>query len=284
MLGLMTVAATLLGSALTGPDPRWLTLPNGLTLRYEERGDTTGDPLILLHGYTDSRQSFERLASQLPYRVRTIAIDLRGHGDSDRPGSYDIREMANDVVRFIEAKRLRRVTLVGHSMGSLVAREAARKARSRVAGLVLIGSGVTFDNEVVRGLQAELNSLGDAIDREFVEGFQRSTLYAPVPAGFLDKVIEASSTVPPAIWRDVLVQILEYNDSRSLASIRVPTMLMWGSRDAIVSRTDQEALLSGIPGSYLVEYRDVGHAPHWERPAAVVADLLAFLEGEPDRR
>jgi non-heme chloroperoxidase len=192
--------------------------------------------------------------------------------------------MANDVVRFIEAKRLRRVTLVGHSMGSLVAREAARKARSRVAGLVLIGSGVTFDNEVVRGLQAELNSLGDAIDREFVEGFQRSTLYAPVPAGFLDKVIEASSTVPPAIWRDVLVQILEYNDSRSLASIRVPTMLMWGSRDAIVSRTDQEALLSGIPGSYLVEYRDVGHAPHWERPAAVVADLLAFLEGEPDRR
>lgn len=284
MLGLMTVAATLLGSALTGPDPRWLTLPSGLTLRYEERGDTTGDPLILLHGYTDSRQSFERLASQLPYRVRTIAIDLRGHGDSDRPGSYDIREMANDVVRFIEAKRLRRVTLVGHSMGSLVAREAARKARSRVAGLVLIGSGVTFDNEVVRGLQAELNSLGDAIDREFVEGFQRSTLYAPVPAGFLDKVIEASSTVPPAIWRDVLVQILEYNDSRSLASIRVPTMLMWGSRDAIVSRTDQEALLSGIPGSYLVEYRDVGHAPHWERPAAVVADLLAFLEGEPDRR
>lgn len=284
MLGLMTVAATLLGSAPTEPDPRWLTLPNGLTLRYEERGDTTGDPLILLHGYTDSRQSFERLASQLPYRVRTIAIDLRGHGDSDRPGSYDIREMANDVVRFIEAKRLRRVTLVGHSMGSLVAREAARKARSRVAGLVLIGSGVTFDNEVVRGLQAELNSLGDAIDREFVEGFQRSTLYAPVPAGFLDKVIEASSTVPPAIWRDVLVQILEYNDSRSLASIRVPTMLMWGSRDAIVSRTDQEALLSGIPGSYLVEYRDVGHAPHWERPAAVVADLLAFLEGEPDRR
>jgi non-heme chloroperoxidase len=284
MLGLMTVAATLLGSAPTEPDPRWLTLPSGLTLRYEERGDTTGDPLILLHGYTDSRQSFERLASQLPYRVRTIAIDLRGHGDSDRPGSYDIREMANDVVRFIEAKRLRRVTLVGHSMGSLVAREAARKARSRVAGLVLIGSGVTFDNEVVRGLQAELNSLGDAIDREFVEGFQRSTLYAPVPAGFLDKVIEASSTVPPAIWRDVLVQILEYNDSRSLASIRVPTMLMWGSRDAIVSRTDQEALLSGIPGSYLVEYRDVGHAPHWERPAAVVADLLAFLEGEPDRR
>jgi non-heme chloroperoxidase len=284
MLGLMTVAATLLGSPLTEPDPRWLTLPNGITLRYEERGDTTGDPLILLHGYTDSRQSFERLTSQLPYRVRTIAIDLRGHGDSDRPGSYDLREMANDVVRFIEAKRLRRVTLVGHSMGSLVAREAARRARSRVAGLVLIGSGVTFDNEVVRGLQAELNSLGESIDREFVEGFQRSTLFAPVPAGFLNQVIEASSAVPPAIWRDVLNRILEYNDSRSLASIRVPTMLMRGSRDAIVGRSDQEALLTGIPGSYLVEYRDVGHAPHWERPAAVVADLLAFLEGEPDRR
>src|SRR5690606_18194623 len=122
MFGLMAATATLIGSALPVPDPRWITLPNGVTIRYDERGDPNADALILLHGYTDARQSFERLTAHLPHRIRTIAIDIRGHGDSDRTDSYDIRAMADDVVRFIEARGLRRVTLVGHSMGSQVAR------------------------------------------------------------------------------------------------------------------------------------------------------------------
>jgi len=283
MFGLMAATATLIGSALPVPDPRWITLPNGVTIRYEERGDPNADALILLHGYTDSRQSFERLTAHLPHRIRTIAIDIRGHGDSDRTDSYDIRAMADDVVRFIEARGLRRVTLVGHSMGSQVAREAARRGRARISRLVLIGSGVTFDNEVVRGLHAELNSMGDSIDREFVEAFQRSTLHSSVPDDFLERVIENSSAMPPAVWREVLDRILEFNDSSSLASIRVPTLLIWGAHDAIISRADQDALLAGIPGSYLVVYRDAGHAPHWEWPAAVAAELLGFLDGEPDR-
>lgn len=283
MFALMA-AATLVGVTLSPTDPQWLTLSNGVSLRYEERGDPDADALILLHGYTDSRQSFDLLRANLPPGIRTITIDLRGHGDSDRPGSYRISEMADDVVRFIDAKGLRRATLVGHSMGSLVAREVARRGRSRVAGLVLIGSAATFDNPVVRGLRTELHRLGDAIDPTFVEAFQRSTLHAPVPASFLAGVIKASSGVPPAVWREVLDGILEFDDSRALGSIRVPTVLIWGTRDAITSRADQDALLSGMPGSYLVAYRDVGHAPHWERPAAVIADLLAFLEVEHDRR
>lgn len=283
MIGVLAVAA-LAGAILAPSHPGWITLPNGVTLRYEERGDAAADPVILLHGYTDSRQSFERLTALLPERVHTIAIDLRGHGDSDRPGNYDITAMADDVVRFLEARRLNRVTVVGHSMGSLVAREVARQASRRVAKLVLIGSAPTFDNDVVRQLQTELSALGNSIDVGFVTAFQRSTIHEPVPRAFFERVIAASSGVPPRVWHQTLEAIIDYDDRRRLGSIRVPTLLLWGVHDAIVGPEDQEALLDGIPGSYLVFYGDLGHAPHWERPDAVVADLLAFLESEPDRR
>jgi pimeloyl-ACP methyl ester carboxylesterase len=274
-----------LASGATAPaESRWLTLGNGVTLRYEERGDPSAAAVVLLHGLTDSRQSYERLTALLPPRIRTIAIDLRGHGDSDRPGEYGIADMAGDVVRFLDAKGERRVTLVGHSMGSLVAREAARRGRDRVTRLVLIGSGVSFDNPAVRAFAEELRARGNDLDAAFVEGFQRSTLHAPVPQRFFDGVMAASCSVPPVVWRRAVDGILAYDDARALEAIRVPTLLIWGAHDGITSRADQDRLLSGIAGSYLVVYPDVGHAPHWERPAVVVADLLAFLDGESERR
>ncbi len=283
MLGLLAIAA-LVGGGPTPGSPDWITLSNGVTLRYEERGDPAADPLILLHGYTDSRQSFELLSAHLPWRIRTIAIDLRGHGSSDRRGGYAISDLADDVVRFLAARKLDRVTLVGHSMGSLVAREVVRKARQRVASLVLIGSAPTFDNEVVRSLEAEVAEAGDRLDAGFAEAFQRSTVYAEVPARFFDRAVATSAGMPPRLWQQVLKGILDFDDRASLGSIRVPTLLMWGEHDAIVSRADQEVLLSGIAGSYLITYRDLGHAPHWENPAAVATDLLAFLASDPDRR
>jgi non-heme chloroperoxidase len=58
-----------------------------------------------------------------------------------------------------------------------------------------------------------------------------------------------------------------------------PTLLLWGERDAVFSRGDQDALLTGIAGSRLVTYPETGHAPHWERPEPFARDLEAFLAG-----
>jgi pimeloyl-ACP methyl ester carboxylesterase len=76
----------------------------------------------------------------------------------------------------------------------------------------------------------------------------------------------------------------QWDDRRRLRQIRIPTLLMWGEGDQVFGRLDQDALLDGIPGSRLVAYAGVGHAPHWEVPGAFASDLLGFLEEEQERR
>jgi pimeloyl-ACP methyl ester carboxylesterase len=104
-------------------NPRFadVRLSTGVRLRYLEQGDPAGRPVILLHGLTDSWFSFSRVLPGISKAHRVYALDLRGHGDSDRPAAgYAPREMAADVIAFMDALGLRRATLVGHSMGSFV--------------------------------------------------------------------------------------------------------------------------------------------------------------------
>ncbi len=280
------LALTISLASPTTSDPiAWVTLPNGITLRYLEQGDPNGRPLVMLHGYTDSWQSYERVLPLLPSRYRVIALDLRGHGGSDRPaGGYAIADMADDVVRLLAMLDLDEVTLVGHSMGSLVAREVVRRAPRRIERLVLIGSAARVLNGGTEQLFELIESFGDRIPADFIEEFQRSTFARPLPDDFMAGVLAASRSVPPRVWHGAARDMKQRDDRRRLRQIRIPTLLMWGEGDQVFGRLDQDVLLDGIPGSRLVAYAGVGHAPHWEVPGAFASDLLGFLEEEQERR
>ena len=114
-----------------------LRLETGPSLHYAECGNREGKPVVFLHGWPDSWFTFSRVLS-----LRAVAVDQRGFGDSDRPESgYTIPEMGADVIAFLDALEIKRATLVGHSFGSFVARQAAIAQPQRVAALVLIGTG-----------------------------------------------------------------------------------------------------------------------------------------------
>src|SRR5262245_28562530 len=116
-------------------------LRNGVRLHYAEYGDPDGEPVLFVHGWPDSWFSFSRVLPFLPGSLRTVALDQRGFGDSDHPESgYAIPEMGSDVISFLDALEIERATLVGHSFGSFVARQAAISQPQRVAALVLIGT------------------------------------------------------------------------------------------------------------------------------------------------
>ncbi|HEX2273583.1 MAG TPA: alpha/beta hydrolase, partial [Acidimicrobiales bacterium] len=117
-------------------------LESGLRLEYAEYGHPDGETLVFLHGITDSWFSFSRLLPLLDAtRYRAYALSQRGHGDSDRPESgYSMDDFAADVVGFMDALHVTRATLVGHSMGSVVARRVAATYPDRVDRLVLVGS------------------------------------------------------------------------------------------------------------------------------------------------
>jgi non-heme chloroperoxidase len=253
-------------------------LGTGPHLHYVESGNHDGEPVVFLHGWPDSWFSFSRVLPLLPESLRAVAVDQRGFGDSDRPESgYSIPELAADVIGFLDALEIERATLVGHSLGSFVARHAAFAQPQRVGALVLIGTGFVSSSPVVRDLPNMLRDLPDPIPVEFARDFQASTAYRPVPAEFFETIIAESLKLPPRLWRIIMDRLVEYDDAQHLARIEAPTLLLWGDRDALFSRSDQDRFIEALPAARLKIYEETGHCPNWERPEQVAADIASLI-------
>src|SRR6186997_844966 len=117
---LATVIAALAALAAPPADtPRFgeVQLSTGIRMHYAEQGESRREPIILLHGYSDSWFSFSRVLTPLARETRVYALDLRGHGKTDKPATgYLMRDLAADVVAFMDAKGIAKATVIGHSM------------------------------------------------------------------------------------------------------------------------------------------------------------------------
>jgi pimeloyl-ACP methyl ester carboxylesterase len=253
-------------------------LPGRVRLPYVEHGDPAGLPMILLHGVTDSWRSFEGVLPHLPPSIRAFALTQRGHGDAERPATgYRTRDFAEDVVAFADALGLGPAVVVGHSMGSTNAQRLAIDHPRRVRGLVLAASFASYRNNPVAVEVCEsMSRLTDPIDPAFVREFQESTLAQPVPPALLETAVRESLKVPARVWRAAFEGFLEDDVMGQSGRIAAPALILWGARDALCRRVDEDALLAAIPGSRLTVYETAGHALHWEEPARFAADLAAF--------
>ena len=120
---------------------------NGMTLHYLDWGAADRPPVILLHGITGHARVWDHLASRLLPGHRVIALDQRGHGDSDPApdDDYGVATMADDVAAFATALRLPRFALVGHSMGGRIAIRYAGDHAAHLDRLVIIDIGPEID-------------------------------------------------------------------------------------------------------------------------------------------
>ncbi|HVJ91276.1 MAG TPA: alpha/beta hydrolase, partial [Labilithrix sp.] len=211
--------------------------------------------------------------------LRFVAMSQRGHGDSERPETgYRMDDFAADVIGLMDALGIENATLVGHSMGSLVAQTVATRYPTRVNGLVLIASATTFDSDATRQLAAALAQLSE-VSRDFAREFQTSTLYAPMPDEIFTAMVDESMKVPARVWRDALAGVMQHAGRACLSAIQTRTLLLWGAHDSYCTREEQERLLRAIRHCRLTIYDDLAHAPHWEDPARIVSDLVAFVRG-----
>jgi non-heme chloroperoxidase len=214
----------------------------------------------------------------LPGSVRAIAVTQRGHGDADRPaGDYGPEVHAADVLALMDELAIEAGVIVGHSGGGYIAQRVTVDHPDRILGAVLVGAFRAFDdNPAVAELGEEVRRLTDPVDPAFVRAFQESCLAEPVPAAFLEAVIAESGKLPARVWRSYLDGLLSADVPTEGGTIAAPTLILWGDRDAFITRGDQEALRDAIPGAELVVYEGTGHCPHWERPERAAADLAAF--------
>jgi non-heme chloroperoxidase len=258
---------------------RDVRLPDGLNLHYASQGPETGPGILMLHGYSDSWFSFGRVLPLLPDHLRVIVPDQRGHGQSARPRSgYGMDDLAADAVQLMDALQVPDAVVVGHSMGSFVARRVAEMAPTRVSRLMLMGSGPRGANAVLTDLRSAVHELTDPIDPDFVRAFQESTVHQPVPADFIAGAITNSQGMPARVWKALIDGQVAFAPT---GAPRCPTLVIGGDRDAVFSREEHEALAAAIPGARLEIVEGVGHALHWERPerfAAALAGLVGASE------
>jgi len=252
-------------------------LKTGVRLHYAEQGDASGPVVLMLHGFTDSWFSYSRLLPLMDRKYHVYILDQRGHGNSDRPqAGYTPRHLAMDVLAFMDAKQLKASIVVGHSMGSFVAQHVAALAPERVTKLVLVGSAATPRNSAVLGLQREINSLGNSVPANFIRDFQMGTLAQSVPNDFFNRVLEESSKVPARVWKAVINDLMTGSNA-DFGRIKAPTLIVWGDRETVFLRPEQDALVSAISNSRLLVYENVGHSPTWEMPERFARDLQGFI-------
>lgn len=260
-------------------EPRSLTLASGQTLEFLELGDSAGQPILFLHGYTDSLFSYSRIAPLMAPSYRAIYLSMRGHGKAARANEYAMETFARDAVEAMDALNIENAVVVGHSMGSIIAQKMALLYPKRVEALVLLGSAPSCsDNAVLSELMDYVNTLKDPIDPAFVLEFQASTVTAPVPKAFMDRVVKESLKLDAATWKEVLRQLMAVDHRKKLKEIDVPTLVMWGENDGVFGTSDQLYLGTHIPKAVLKLYPKTGHGLHWERPETVAADMQLFIE------
>jgi pimeloyl-ACP methyl ester carboxylesterase len=126
--------------------------------------------------------------------------------------------------------------------------------------------------------------MADPVPPDFAREFQASTLHVPLPEAFFERLVAESLKLPASVWRSAWEGLLAFDDVDQLGRIAAPTLLLWGERDALFSRAEQERLAAAIPSARLIVYPETGHCPNWERPELVAGDLHRFMqESHPAR-
>jgi rifampin ADP-ribosylating transferase len=254
-------------------------LATGVSVPYVSGGPTAGAPVVLLHAWGESWRSFDRLLPLLPDTIHAVAMDLRGHGDADKPAAgYSLAEVAADVAAFMDAVGIPSAVLLGSSSGGYVAQQVAITSPHRVAGLVLVGSPRSLQRRP--SFADEVDQLAEPVDaawvRKFLAWFPR---FHQVPPWYIDGRVQDGVRMPAYVWRETLAGLVNARPPTDTATITAPTLIVWGARDELLTREDQWALAAAIPASRLIVYQETGHLVLWEQPGRVASDLTAFLDG-----
>jgi 2-succinyl-6-hydroxy-2,4-cyclohexadiene-1-carboxylate synthase len=231
--------------------------------------------LVLLHGFTQTRQSWRRTIAELGGRRRALAPDLPGHGNAAaRPASF---AACTGYVRALGGERF---ALAGYSMGGRIALHAALALGDRLDRLVLIGASPGLADPAERAARrAADDALADRIEAIGVEAFAREWAELPLWEGQPERVRAAANAdrlrnTPAglaAALRGLGTGVMEPLWD-ALPSLGVPVTLAVGERDEKF-RAIAERMAAALPRAEIVVVPDAGHAAQLEQPAAVAALL-----------
>jgi len=259
----------------------------GTPLAVYETGRTEGPALVLVHGLAQSHQAWRRqLQGPLAQAFRVVAMDLRGHGASDKPegGYQDSRLWAEDVHAVLTALKVERPVLVGWSYGGYVVADYLRHhGESAVAGVHLVAPIILEGSPEAFALLSPdflatlpgLLSPEPGVHTQAVEAFVSLLFHRPVPPETRAAVLAYNRLVPDYVIQGIATRA---GDAREvLPGLTVPVLLSHGLEDHVVLPESSRKLAAVMPQAQVSFYPDVGHSPFLEDTARFERELMDFV-------
>jgi pimeloyl-ACP methyl ester carboxylesterase/carbon monoxide dehydrogenase subunit G len=250
-------------------------------------GDGRGTPLVLLHGMWCERGMFRRMAEELARTRQVIVPDLRAHGETAvaRPG-WGVEDLAQDVVRMLDALGLPRADVLGFSMGGMAALPLVLRWPERVRALVLVSASAEPEGPVRHG---QMRLLAGVLRRVGVQ----PALIEPAVGYMFSPAFQAQSPDTVRDWfagvegmtAESLAQATDAVANRPdwtsrLGEIHHPALVVAGSVDTTMPPPHSERLAEALPRGRYVSLAEVGHGVPVERPHDLAAVVREFLDGQ----
>jgi non-heme chloroperoxidase len=260
----------------------------GVELRVDETGDRGGRPIVFIHGFSQCRLSWRRqLASGSGLeRFRLVALDNRGHGDSERPvDAYgDSKLWADDIAAVIDALGLDHPVLVGWSYGGIIIADyVSIHGEDAIAGTNWVAAVHKLGEPVMPVLDERFVALVPGFYSTDVEEstaalatFMRLCVHDEPATEDLLFGLGYNTIVPPHVRQALFARTLDHTDT--LRGMTGPALVTHGVDDAVVRLASAEEIAAAIPNAELSRYEAVGHAPFIEAPERFNAELAAFVD------
>ncbi len=252
-------------------------------------GNDSAPALVILHGFAGCARAFDPFAREMQSRYRILALDQRGHGETDWAKSYSIEQAVEDLEAFRLALGLERFSLLGQSMGGTVSFMYAARHPDVVERLVLgdtgpetLGVGLSRIRATVQ-MRETFDTLEDAyqwahkMNPRPPEAAQRERTRANLMqrddgkwTWRYDPALRKSD--PPIVRPDAETQW------QALRQLKCPTLILRGAETDVLGRETAERMVREIPNARLVELPKSGHQVPFDNPEAFLKAIKGFLE------
>jgi len=272
------------------PEYSWFTRVRGVRIHYQEAGEETAPPIILIHGFISSNLIWSHILKPLADAgFRAVSPDLPGYGYSEKPAHalYTIDEQARAVIGLMDQLEIQSAVIVGASYGGAVAATIAVDYPERVQKLVLVGA-VTNDDAKKKLLLrvSRLPLIGDVatplfLGSRWILRKRMEAMYRRIGRPISEKMVAArhhllaTANAHRAMirtarrWRADRIE-------RDAPLIKQPTLLVWGDQDDHIPLANAYRLRDRIKNAKLIVFRNCGHLPPAEQPKSFVEVVAGF--------
>lgn len=260
----------------TPTGPQSVTV-NGVRINYVEKG--TGDEaIIFVHGYSGALGNWKYVLKLLPEEYHSYALDLRGFGQSEDPGSYKLTEIVEDIYAFSQELEIERFTYVGHSLGGKIGYKFALDHPDVLKAMFLVAPAPAHDFIPQEQRAAFLGQITSVFgSQDLLRGFIAEDFATSPNEEFINEFLNDAMAADSVAQEECAVWWVSTNLEPQLGDIMVPTFIVAGEKDRLPLDLERR-YADAIKGCRFEILEDVGHMMPYERPQRLVDLLTGFIK------